>query len=678
MAKKKAIYAPGELDLVRKKLGDLDGQEAQRMARLLGGEVGIERSEEPKPVSNRKARPIQRKPVVPDRRAQEGRPAPLAEGEGAKSAPKQNQADSFVPAARIPYRERVKMDKYASDPVFEIKSFFQVFYSIIAIFGEIPDRVNPLFVTQRINDYYKKIEALVTTTRTLLPRNNLRRNEQLKRTSVFTFAVLDVIRRWNLEQITSDLAKIQSHPRKVLVVEFADILRAIYKPLFLLEQLEMEVHIKEAYKLLYKILYLEDPMEAKEKYQKLIRISLGSLTSLRREIRFRMYPLLLKLLSERFLPYEQFFIEQKNAFMAFIGAREEDRISPALAEPENESRPEKTDEEAEEGEGEEAEEEAKSEDAEEKKGKSPAESEKKAVDRGLQVLEKLFPQAGWEKISSFPDFYPYFSDIFHLKKNYELIAPTDPLQQVAILMQVLEELFFGLRFIKFRAAFDSGVYSETSGDTLETILNKWNRDVELSMEGEYLPRLAEYCRILDSSVESRNSNYAKRLLNELHWIKRLYFLPYYKFESFSPPPFKKNEIDALYPEIRKLRKQLTVVAAGIEQGNRLGGAEKKAPCDGITNPWDPYIFQVSNPLSVRLDALLKNPRQRNNASLVFFSLAVVTVLDHIVNDETSWAYADRPGPLFRSVNDEGMRPVYGIEHKVNTAAIFDESIKKEG
>jgi hypothetical protein len=678
MTKKNTIYAPGELDQVRKKLGDIDGQEAQRMAQLLGGEVGSERSEEPKPILNRKARPIQRKAVVSNGRAHESRSLP--EEEAAKSAPKQNQAGSFVPVVVIPYRERVKMDKYAGDPVFEIKNFFQVFYSIISIFGEIPDKVNPLFVDRRMNDYYKKIETLVTTTRTLLPRNNLRRNEQIKRNSVFAFAILDVIRRWNLEQIASDLAKIQSHPRKVLVVEFADILRAIYKPLFLLEQLEMEAHIKNAYKLLYKILYLEDPMEAKEKYQELIRVSLSSLMSIRREIRFRMYPLLLKLLSERFLPYEQFFTELKDPFMAFIGAREEDRISPALADFENELQAGKTDEEGAEGEEaeEKVEEEAKSDEAEEKKEKSPAESEKKAVERGLQVLEKLFPKAGWEKISSFPDFYPYFSDIFNLKKNYELIAPTDSLQQVAILMRVLEELFFGLRSIKFRAISESGVYSETSGDVLGTILNKWNRDVELSIDDEYLPRLTEYCRILDSSVESRTSSYAKRLLNELHWIKRLYFFPYYKFESFYPPPFKKNEVDALYPEIRQMRKYLTVVAAGIEQGNRLGGAEKKAPCDGINNPWEPYVFQVSNPLSVRLDALLKNPKQRNNASLVFFSLAVVTVLDHIVNDETSWAYADRPGPLFRSINGEGMQPVYGVEHKINTTALFDESIKKEG
>jgi hypothetical protein len=43
MGKSRAIYEPGELDKVRKKLGSLDPQEARRMAQVLGGEVGYEK-----------------------------------------------------------------------------------------------------------------------------------------------------------------------------------------------------------------------------------------------------------------------------------------------------------------------------------------------------------------------------------------------------------------------------------------------------------------------------------------------------------------------------------------------------------------------------------------------------------------------------------------------------------
>jgi hypothetical protein len=197
----------------------------------------------------------------------------------------------------------------------------------------------------------------------------------------------------------------------------------------------------------------------------------------------------------------------------------------------------------------------------------------------------------------------------------------------------------------------------------------------LSIDKEYLPRLDEYCRLLENTAESRTSNYAKRLLNELHWAKRLYFFPYYKFESIMPPPFQKNAITAIYPEIRMLRRYLTAIAAGIEQGNRQGGAEKRTPCDGIDNPWDPYNFQVPNPLSIRLDTLLA-PKRRNNASLIFFTLTVTVVLDHLLNSENSWAYVERTGFLFRSENGEGVRPLFGVETKIDTEILFRQAVKK--
>jgi hypothetical protein len=165
------------------------------------------------------------------------------------------------------------------------------------------------------------------------------------------------------------------------------------------------------------------------------------------------------------------------------------------------------------------------------------------------------------------------------------------------------------------------------------------------------------------------------LAADLHWIKRLYFLPYYKFESLSPPPFQKKDITPIYPEIRKLRRYLTAVAAGIDQGSKAGGAEKRAPCDGIDNPWEPYVFQVPNPLSIRLDSLLAG-KGKNNAALVFFTLAVTTVLDHMVNSEDSWAYSSRPGPLFRSVNGEGSQPLTGVDNRIDADALFKATLKQ--
>jgi hypothetical protein len=703
MAKKsKAIYAPGELDRVRGKLGDLDAQEVKRMTRILGGEVGYERTKKEEEERNRPKQKTRRETVelhVKGRRgAAKGKPGKRVEvldlddvdERGLKKAIPQaksnDPADDPLVQLKTSYFERLKMDRYAAQPEFDIKTSAQAMLSMFAFFSEPPDYVNSRFVDKRMNEYYRRIENLVTTTRTLLPRNNMKRSERVKKTSPFVFSILDTIRYWNIERITGDMAKIQSHPRSAKVSEFADILKAIYKPLFILERLDPDIHIKGAYKLLYKILYIENPISAKDKYQGLIRIALSSFNDIRRDIHYLLYPLLMKLLSDRWLPYEHFFIERRRRYMAFLNVSENDRINAVEMSAQQaedgdmeaiRADMEKEKEDAKTAAGQSAEDE-NPDDPEviERKAKEAArEAERKALERGLSTLEILFPKAGWERLAAYPDLYPYFTDTFSLKRGYELIAPTDPLQQAAILMRIVEEFCFALRYVTFGTIAGSDGNPVRVDDYLGSIINNWQRYTDESFAKEYLPRLSEYCRILENSAESRTSVYARRTLNELHWIKRLYFFPYYKFESIGPPPFQRGDTTAVYGEIRLFRKYLTAVAIGIEQGNRLGGAEAQAPCDGIDNPWEPYNFEVPNPVSIRLDAIL-SPKKKNNASLIFFALSVVTVLDYLVNDESSWAYEGRPGPLFRSVNGEGVMPLFGVENKLDADLIFKQAMKQ--
>jgi hypothetical protein len=698
MAKKdKAIYAPGELGRVRSNLGNMDDGEAKRMAKVLGGEVGRERTEDQETVRNRPKSPRTRHETVnvqvggrspnfnPSRSHPLRRVETDQENDGGKkkSARKRgiDPADDPSVPVRSGYWDRVRLDKFAGQPEFDIKSAGQVLQSMLAVFGEVPDYVSPTFVSKRMAEYYKRIETLVVSTRNMFPRNNAKRNARLKKTAPFAFSILDTIRYWNIERISGDLARLQARPRSAKVSDFADILKAVYKPLFILDKLNFDAHIRGAFKILYKVLYIENPMEAQNKYQDLIRSALSSYGGIRRDIHYLLYPLLMKLLSAKWLPYDQFFAERRNRLMAFLGITQTEQLDPAMVQEEGKDNPEEEssgaaeDEDAPEELTEEAEEDDSPE-AEEKRAKKAArETEKRVLERGLQTLEALFPKAGWDRLSTYPDLYPYFAELLDLKRGYVLIAPTDPLQQIVVFMRILEELFFGLRYVSFGAVPGSDGNLERVDDILSKILNNWHYYIDQSFEKEYLPRLKEYVRILESSAESRTSSYAKRILNELYWTKRLYFLPFYKFESLFPPPFQKKEITPIYPEIRKLRKYLSAVASGIEQGNRQGGAEKMAPCDGIDNPWAPFVFQVPNPLSLRLTSLLA-PKNRNNASLIFFTLAVTSVLDYLVNNEESWANGERSGPLFRSMDGEGVTPLTGVDTLVDAEAIFKQAMKK--
>ncbi|MDR0389937.1 MAG: hypothetical protein LBH73_07695, partial [Spirochaetaceae bacterium] len=332
MAKtRKDIYAPGELSRVRKQLGVLDDEEAKLMAKKLGGEVGYERSEAAAQNARQKRVRHETVDVMVGAKRQVKHRVELAPPEGAlkRRSVKQYIADPGddpgVPL-QLGYRERVKMDRYAGQVEFEIKTAGQVLYSIVAIFGDVPDYVNPRFVTRRMDEYYKRIEQLVTATRSMLPRNNLQRNERLRKVSPFSFSVLDTIRYWNIDRIASDLAKLQARPRSVKVLELADIIRAIYRPLYILENLQSEPHIRDAYKLLYKVLFLENPTEAKTKYQDMIRSALNSYVLIKRDIRYLLFPLLLKLVSDKFIPYEDFFNLRRNRLQIFLGVTEQDRL----------------------------------------------------------------------------------------------------------------------------------------------------------------------------------------------------------------------------------------------------------------------------------------------------------------------------------------------------------------
>jgi hypothetical protein len=692
MAKKEnAIYAPGELSRVREKLGVTDAGEAKRIAELLGGEVGTERNPEPEQPKGGK-RPISGKGS--------GRKIDIASADQETVRYSRARASGPFPGddpsitVKLGYGERIKIDQLAGQVIFEIKNPLQVLISIFSFFKEPVDYVNPRFVTVRMNEYYSKIEKLVTSARNLFPKNNSKRNNQLKRTSIFIYKILDVLRSWDIEKLASNIAELQSHPRSIKTTDFTEVLRGIYKPLFVLEDLSIE-SIKSAFKLVYKILYIESPMDAKEKYQDIIRIIVSSLSDIRRNVHYGLYPLVMKLISDRYIVYERLFIERRRRFMAFMNLSEAEKLNAADFRPQQiesidvetlqkELSEESSGAEGAELSGEEGEKLEKKEDEDpndpkviERKAKEDIEkAELKAVEKGRTALEALFPKAGWEKLEEYPDLYPYFANLYSLRHGYELISPNDPLQQVAVFLNILDDLLIGMRNINFGAIIGPDGKPVSVSTELGGIINNWRQYIEDSFSRDYLPRLTEYCRMLENSKDARITPYAKKQMNELHWIKRLYFLPYYKFESLGPPPFPKQDIVSIYAEIRKLRKFLTVVAMGIESGMRSGGTAAKAPCAGINNPWEPYNFQVPNPISRRIDMKLP-PDRRINATLVFFSLSVVTILDYIVNNENSWAYSSRPGPLFRSIRNEGISPLFGIDERLDADKIFKDSLKKK-
>jgi hypothetical protein len=263
-----------------------------------------------------------------------------------------------------------------------------------------------------------------------------------------------------------------------------------------------------------------------------------------------------------------------------------------------------------------------------------------------------------KKLYEYPDLYAYFSDVFDVPKGFDLIAPDDPMQQVIVFIHILESFFYALRYVGFSALEGSDGELQDIGGRIASLTGNWHDIIERLLVKEYYSRLGEYCRILDSSSENRTSRYAVTTLGEAQWLKRLFFLPWFRFESMlATPPFRSKDMPKVFEDISELKSILMRVATEIEAANRMGGVSTGSKVRGLDNPWEPYLFQVPNPVSRRLDALIgaKKGTRKTNTALIFFTLSAVSVLDYLLNDKTSWAYLDREYYPFRSVDGAGER-----------------------
>ncbi|MDR0409570.1 MAG: hypothetical protein LBH18_04150 [Spirochaetaceae bacterium] len=656
---RKAIYEPGELESTKKRLGKIDIKEARRMQKILGGEIGEERSETTA-VKQESGRSGASAPASKPKRIIEIAPEAGSEKSESTGIHKFQRQDS------ISYIERVKMDACCGSRDYSIKTPWQVFVSRICFFKTPLDKVNPWFVKTLLNEYYEKLECVVTSTRLVFPRNNSDLSKQVRTTSKTAFKILNTLRQWKLDVVISEISKIQSRPRNVFVKDFETLLRRIYSPIYILGKLDIERDIRASFSVLYDIAVKEN-FKDRKMLQNKIAEAVHACHFVCRDLHRLLYPLLMKTIATYYQDYDLFFYENAENYKAFLGLSEADQIVPDTIK--NEIAGKDSDEEGQDGEAEESLEDSLS-DIDGNTGnnseKKAAESEVKAICRGMKILETLFPKAPWDKMSNFPDFYPYFADVVEIKKNGELIAPEDPIQIALILSQIIEELLYGFRYIKFNDGLNSG-------DFLNSIVDNWHTAILESFEKNYIPRIAEYAHYFEHSGQNRSSTYAVNIASDIHWLRRYYFLPNYTTLPPTPPSFLKKDVIALYPLAHSLRKDLSGCASAIESANRAGGSVNKTEVPGIINPWDDYNFEVDNPLSKRLNMLL-GKSQRNNTSLIFFTLAIVTVLDNYLCGKDSTAYSANNEILFRHVEQEEMKPVFWVEKKKGTFEIFKKSI----
>jgi hypothetical protein len=665
--KPKRIYAPGELDAVRRRLRVSDPEEARRMSQILGGEIGEERLEEPsKPEKARLGKPLRRVELAPE-----------IPKEPVRKAKAPSLADTAGFDKKAAYGARLKMDRLCAHAEYQIKTGGSVIASFFSFLINPPDLLNPDFVLHGLGDMYRHIERLALAVRQLARFKAEKAAEAWKRAHPGYRAIVKTIKAWDLEGANIELARLQRKPREVVAKQTRPLLRSLLKPVFAMERIDAECDIPAALEALYALQAKHEPESARTQLKPKLGAALDELTYAFGRMPRKLYPLVLKLCSSEFMNWESLLRKRRAAILDLCGLSEQDILVGLDEYPPQEP---------ETGSSQEADAEAGQEDASATDGGSrdasePAMAEPiEMVDRirkAYESLETLFPESGFSQAHRFPDLFPYFRDILDLPSGFALVSPSDPMQQCAILVSIIKRFFYGFRAVSFGGAEDVDGHPVDLGERIDALIDRWHAHEDMIYK-DYLKLLTDYCRMVEISPESRMSSFGKRLESEIYWLKRLHILPKLRPATLmGAKPQRHGDKPSLWEDAKELRRLLARVGADIDAALKRRAAGDQSSCATIDNPWEPYQFQVPNLVSQRLDAVLargKEGARPNNASLVYYCLSFAAALDFLLNDPESWAYREEGALLYRSQDPEGRIPLYGVDEKIDAEAIFKKAL----
>jgi GGDEF domain-containing protein len=688
-------YAPGELQRVRTNLGPLSPSESRRMSEVLGGEIGSERTEEEiqqKYVRLKEARrrhgeytsvgggtdravlrdrdeayEAQRMAGIPS--GSSGNPSGVWDSPDASSVSDgPGGGSSFQP--RPTFWNRVRMNYIASAPEHGVMTRFGAFLSVFSWLTHSVETVNPRFLSSADSIYFGHVEDLVFSVRFLLGRNARHKASRIR--EPFFIKILDVLQNWDVEGIHRELTHLQRNPRGVRFREMVSLCKAIYRPMALLLELDNNSHIGRALKRLADLDIMALPKTSSEilRIREMYAKARGLLPVVLGQVKFRCYPLLMKHVSDIPLSYHDFFVFRRQEVFAFLGVdpaavlRPPDGFSDEYFDGRVDSidDPEKTkhaaDEDEEAGDDEEEVEDTDSDDGDSgefapAEGVPPVAYMDVSIQKGIELLELMFPEAGWYRLHEYPDLLPYFMPLLSFPRGVELIAPRDPLHQVVVLLQILQQLFYGFRSVKFGLLRDAEGNAHPVSGRIDALLGSWHAFLDTIIGTHYLGQLLEYCRRVEKQYEFKLSEYGRKIISDLLWIKRDYLLPMLRFGVVKKGslPLSAN-LPRLFEVTAELRDILSRIAIELQDSDKA---------ESIENPDAAYSFEVENLVSKRLSEILtREGKPKTNRYLVYYALAILCVLDHFLNDDDSHYYADERVRLYRSDPDSADVPAYTI------------------
>ncbi len=631
-------YNPGELQRTRTNLGELSGDEADRMVELLGGEIIVEKSEELIDVKYKKLQDLNRRKS--DR---------IIYSRGVGGTFQEDTAplvEVYVPRAEPHYLARVRMNFTAARPEHGIMTLSGAFASLFSFVLPVQDFVHPKFITRGDGIFFRHIEELVLAVRGLLAINQRHPVNRL-RNELFV-QILSVLKSWDIEGMHSELTHLQIAPRRLTFKYSASLAKKLFTPIVRLLDLSDGSIITHALKHLYDLDILSHPANHSEiqrikSYYNKALVAYGHVFNVIAE---RCYPLLMKLACFACSPAHTFYAACRVEILSFLELDEEDILKLPGSRPG-------------EGEGEPEEVEEVSATLETRLFETPA------LQKGFEILERLFPQAGWSSLEDFPDMYPYFQPLIVFPRGFELVPPENPLHQTMVLAAILQELFQGFRSVEFGRIERADGGKRPAGELFDSISDRWRQFLDELIAGHYLPTLYEYCRDVEKNPSFAESVYGSKQRDYLDWLEKLFVLPHLVMGRPKPPE-AAYMVPKLYDLTAELREILSVVARELVVPGSV------APVS-VKNPRQELSFEIDNEVSRRLKEVLKLYHEEvTNANLLLYSYAILQLLDTLLNDRSSHFYPYPSERIYRQESESSPVPMYTVP-LIDPAYFFREA-----
>lgn len=642
---READWAPGTLDRTRKAIGQLDPGEAEIMSKKLGGEVMYERSDgsSSSGKSSKGTGRLIRQTSSGNSENTSGSDAAASGQRGNGTRRRQEELATVTPKLSSLFDKLMMRDEYGIKPNYGLFNFIKYFQQN----GH--EQVVPEFCTVTLKHHVENLSGFITVIKTLIQIAPASYKAKIASGNEIKFKFLRMIAGWTMQSVKLAHIELMDLPQPYVVQDLIPYIRAVYKLLiqvYYYGENKIPKLIKEIYT--DEVSYPESPQE---KLSSLAKEAITSWLYIQNEIVKKCYPLLMRMCSDTFEEYPDFFKIKVADILKFVGLHKYDLLLPEKAKA------------------------VKTEDSEKKKKTSLA-PEKGVKDQivmtGIKLLDQLFPQAGFMQLENHPDMYPYFQPLYHFADGFNVLSPENPMQVTVVLIRILEDFFVGCRNIDFKPV--STAVSEEK-DSISSVMDDWSAYRENVFEKLYCDPLNDLVNQIYSQDDYEDSQFGKKLITSLLWQTQWHFLPNFKFDQLIlERPQDESKYRPLFLRTDFARSYFTEAVSLCDKV-----ASMRGDVSMISNPWDHYKFDISNEISKRLDTLLGGNNttattNANNANLLKYTLCILSVLDWWINNPESPAYSTNPRRIYR-ISEEDGKPKFSVPERNDQNKLFAAQIR---